>query len=355
MPPPFPLCFLVAAFLFLISGSYACHRRSFLRASPAYPPPAKQCADCHPRCYAEWNRSSHRSAWSDEAYRSRLDEVVVTGCLGCHVPGLMTPHSSAESRPEARVVLFEEGVNCWACHSDACPEVLTDRNDVSPPGDEREPGRCDICHEDTGLEWKSIAKDGSSKDHPLPRCVDCHMPLTKDGEDRVAKGAHRDHSMHLPDAKIRFEIKSLRQTKGGDVKVGVTIFLDGMGHALPTGHYGSKEVRIEAWFDDRTDGRCITRRFFVERKDALRPGENGPYDLFFHRAGRTLHLRAVYRKGGLNDAKDKVLAVLSVSLSKYRSAGTDEREHRTFPDARRPDDLLMGRACPPKGMEGLNN
>ena len=326
-------CFLsrLPAFLFpvllglaWVTGS--CNRDPFLNTSPLYPSSAAHCASCHPRCYDEWKRSAHSDAWLDEDYRSLVEGLEVRACLGCHVPGRVPPY--AQGRPGPREILFEEGVNCTACHYGHCPKTVTapDTPGAPPPssaGGVSTDGLCGACHRETYEEWQALGNAPGKGGASGEGCVSCHMPL---GEDtKRAEGLHRTHALPPPaEGCVRFELLSVTGRREGPRRVEIAVLLRGTGHSLPTGRHGRGHVRLRAWIDGRSEGLLLDRRLFAERGEALRPGRNGPYAFRLPPGGKVLRLEAVLSAGPA-EKRESLLGRLEVPLSGVKAVHSTGR------------------------------
>src|SRR5262245_18407936 len=96
-------------------------RPAFTRAQLLDP---KNCADCHPKHYAEWSASMHAYASKDPVFlamnrrgQEKSGEPLAAFCVNCHAPmavhdGAISDYSQIEALPE-----HLQGVTCYFCHN----------------------------------------------------------------------------------------------------------------------------------------------------------------------------------------------------------------------------------------------
>ena len=306
-------CFLFTTAALTLSGG--CKQAVHLQTSAIRPISSENCSGCHREIFAAWLHSPHRTAWSNEEYRNSLAETGTSACFGCHAPRVLEDGRKAELR-ESNLM---EGVNCLACHGGACPHVTLEgagggMSRVNPPDPvDRRSALCGICHTGTFEEWRDYASAAAAgSDGPPKDCVDCHMGADMDGND------HAGHGFALRYGKnIAIEVSGIEARPGGGHRVEILLCNRVAGHALPSGYYGFKEVRLEVWFGDRTDESVQSRRFFVELKNALQPGWNGPYCFTFEADGDLLH--AQVRRLGPGGKEIAILGAYTAGLREIRS------------------------------------
>lgn len=286
-----PGAWILLALMGTCAGISACSRAPFLKVSSFYPPPGEGCAVCHPACFEEWRSSAHRAAATNPSYQALIGKVDVMECRGCHLPAYAPPLGGAT--PPPREIRSEDGVNCLACHGEACPQVRLEDKDESKAVDQTSPSasvRCGGCHRDTYAEWRALENEARAPGSSAT-CVTCHMPRKNRGEGHAGR-VHRDHSCSgASPLTARLEILHAERTEEGGTRVDVRVHVEGPGHRVPSGHFGRKEVRLEAWMDDRPVTEAKVLRLFVERGEGLKPGWNGPYRLHLARGGKQVHLR----------------------------------------------------------------
>ena len=219
---------------------------------------ASECKSCHSDIYAQWKKSRHANAWSNDLMQAGYIMEPEPFCALCHAPyqeqwaeiqsndewyksqhptngSLLT---SVQKKPEP---LSDEGITCTTCHfrngaivsnkpvSFAAHPVVTD----SFMGTSE---FCKDCHDfpilevhngdvhtsttamqTTYTEWLAWTEDGGQSS-----CQDCHMP----------SGRHTFHGAnHRPLLDNSIAITREQQ---GDVAT-FTISSVGVGHNLPSG------------------------------------------------------------------------------------------------------------------------
>jgi hypothetical protein len=271
------------------------------RTRPPLPTPtglpdlsARTCGACHVEIYREWQASTHRHAWLDDAqFQAELDknrhgapyrtpEGERSGdtswiCVRCHTPlsdqQPQLVRGLAEQRvdrpryvdnPRYDADLQEEAITCAVCH------VRDDGVIVGPYGDTNAPhpvarserlrdgGVCLDCHQaevryddagllcafGTGREWRasSYASEGRA-------CPSCHMPEVErplaSGHPARRTGRHWFGGSLIPKRPdLEAQVAPLRAVYGSGVELtlrradaGLEIVLRNTraGHRVPTG------------------------------------------------------------------------------------------------------------------------
>ena len=215
-----------------------------------------------------------------------------------------------------------EGVNCTACHLAQCPHHSLEDARTLPDTARvlwnRENGSksCGACHQETYQEWLEYTRQCPEGD-PAKTCVDCHMkpisvreirPDQEVASAQILRQArlHHDHSFAPPRLEaLTIEAGPFKSTASGEMEVELYILNHGSGHRIPTGRFGFKEVRLEAWLDKSEPGEVQGKSFYLEMESSLVPGRNGPFTFVFDRGESAFHARVVRR-----DGRGKVIAVL---------------------------------------------
>ncbi len=180
-------------------------------------PSSADCATCHAATHAEWAGSRHAVAASNAIFQASWSERPDGWCLGCHAPlvaqqaelvgGAAIPGVARRQAAPAGD-LWEEGVNCLACHggdgairSATTSAEAEEAHPVQVEPDFGSPTFCATCHQfnfqrhtaalpfsygptpmqDTVAEWRGSGAAARGED-----CAACHFP---DGDHR-APGAH---------------------------------------------------------------------------------------------------------------------------------------------------------------------
>jgi nitrate/TMAO reductase-like tetraheme cytochrome c subunit len=244
-------------------------RGMFTRTESRAAPTAADCERCHQEVVREWRSSLHASAWESPAFQRASAGGRAAECTGCHAPAPV-----AEDRPVAmRELHVAEGVTCTSCHLSPRPDAppLTMRGPVSRtspieihPIIERDPlyrssELCGTCHEGTLREWRAAAEPPGGETKAT--CQGCHMPAVERKVESVhdehaysalfvalgEKAELRRHTFAVPEIgpgdDVRLAVAPVQE--GGRRALEVTVS-NGLPHALPTGSFGRREVRIAA-------------------------------------------------------------------------------------------------------------
>jgi hypothetical protein len=237
--------------------------RTMFFAQVDHPQPvAKDCERCHQEIYREWLGSAHAHAWQSETYQTASSQGRAQSCAGCHVP-----ESVDEKAPiVARDVHLDEGVTCLACHLSTQPGAapLTMRGPASRTSPikihpiiaedplYRSSELCGRCHE---LELSQWRESPDPADGPKPTCQQCHMPS-------VHRKVESVHEGHLA-SRIAYAVgrkQDLRRHAFAvpeDVSKWLSVQVSGrpglarirvenhLPHALPTGAFGRRRIRVE--------------------------------------------------------------------------------------------------------------
>jgi hypothetical protein len=237
--------------------------RTFFSSAGQALPAAEDCERCHQEVYLEWRGSAHARAWRSEAFRAATHDARVDACTGCHAPAPLAAGRPPALRAERR----QEGVTCTTCHLSSDPKAapLTMRGpasrslpvEVHPVIAEdplyRSSELCGGCHEATFAEWQAAA--GARAEAP-ETCQGCHMPSVHRTVESVneavpyspllvaleAEQELRRHLFAVPDGAEEDVVLSLERTA-----TALAVRVDNrLPHALPTGSFGRRELRLFA-------------------------------------------------------------------------------------------------------------
>lgn len=286
----------------------------FFAGGPRALPSAHDCERCHQEIYREWRDSRHAHAFTSDVYRRATHGGTDAPCAGCHAPAPLV----ADSLPQPRLEHRDEGITCATCHMATGKGVapLTMRGPVSRSSPVevhpvivadaayRTSALCGGCHRAAYREWQATAATAPDTE----TCQGCHMPSVhrkvESVNDRLPYSAVlvalekseklRRHRFAVPDdAGKHLELKLVRR---GDV-IEATVHNE-LPHALPTGRFGRREVRLHlAW-----PGGGLDEKLGAQPADPLGAGQS-----------RTIRLRLPPQARG---------AELSVSLQRF-----DHAEH----------------------------
>jgi hypothetical protein len=236
-------------------------RMFFSREATSALPAAADCERCHREVVVEWRASAHARAWSSEAFQSATHAGRAEVCTGCHAPAPL----AASGPPLLRAARHDEGVTCTTCHLSTAPGAapLTMRGpasrslpvEVHPVIAEdplyRSSELCGGCHEATFAEWKASP---APVEDEKETCQGCHMPsvhrTVESVNDEVPYSPLlvaleetqklRRHRFAVPEEADE-EIRLSLERRPGALAVRVENRLP---HALPTGSFGRREVRL---------------------------------------------------------------------------------------------------------------
>jgi hypothetical protein len=226
-------------------------------------PVAEDCERCHQEVYREWLGSGHARAFRNEAFQTASSQARAEACIGCHAPASV----DATAPVEVRTAHLDEGVTCLSCHLSTEPGAapLTMRGPAtrtSPieihPIIAEDPfylssDLCGRCHELELDQWTAADwPEGEEK----PTCQACHMPSVRRKVESVhdehaysaifvAMGREQDlrrHGFAVPeDVADWLELAIERRAGAARIRVA-----NRMPHALPTGAFGRRRIRVVA-------------------------------------------------------------------------------------------------------------
>jgi nitrate/TMAO reductase-like tetraheme cytochrome c subunit len=259
--------------------------RTFFSTESRALPAAADCERCHQEVYREWKDSGHARAWSSEGFQAATHAGRAEPCTGCHAPAPLVQGELPALRGERR----SEGVTCTSCHLSTAQGAapLTMRGpasrslpvEVHPVVAEdplyRSSELCGGCHQATFAEWKAAPPPAEGE---RETCQGCHMPRVHRTVESVNEAVPysallvamedaqdlRRHRFAVPDRSDEELVVSL--ARSGDT---LTVHVENrLPHALPTGSFGRREVRLlAAW-----PGGSREVAFAARPGDALAPG-----------------------------------------------------------------------------------
>jgi len=237
--------------------------RTFFSREGRALPAAADCERCHQEVYLEWRDSGHARAWSSAGFQAATHDGRAEPCTGCHAPAPLVQGQLPALRSERRA----EGVTCTTCHLSTAPGAapLTMRGpasrslpvEVHPVVAEdplyRSSELCGGCHEATFAEWKAAPAPAEGE---RETCQGCHMPQVHRTVESVNEDVPysplfvamektqdlRRHRFAVPDDSDHDLVVSFERS-GGALAVRVENRLP---HALPTGAFGRREVKLFA-------------------------------------------------------------------------------------------------------------
>jgi hypothetical protein len=217
---------------------------------------AASCGECHPRHYQEWQRSAHRSSFTNTLFREEFRHRESPFCARCHSP----------RRDE------NAGIDCAACHvRDGAVLAVSVSGRAPHPSRARAelagPHACARCHQfpfegQPELLLQAAVDEWMQSDHRDESCQSCHMP---------ARGGRHAHDFpggldrELLDGVIRVDAQAV----GREVRF--TLENIRAGHSVPTGDV-FRRIVVRAWpLDDRrAEVRTVLGRTYRFLRDGTR-------------------------------------------------------------------------------------
>jgi hypothetical protein len=284
-------------------------RMFFSRETTSALPAAADCERCHQEVVVEWRASAHARAWTSEAFQAATHAGRAEVCTGCHAPAPL----AASGPPLLRAARHDEGVTCTACHLSTAPGAapLTMRGpasrslpvEVHPVIAEdplyRSSRLCGGCHEGTFAEWKASPAPAEGE---RETCQGCHMPSVHRTVESVNEEVPysplfvamektqplRRHRFAVPDDADEEIVLALGRRKDALV-VRVENRLP---HALPTGSFGRREVKLFV----RWPGGHAEHAFAARPGASLAAGETRTLELPLAAAARRGPLAVALRR-----------------------------------------------------------
>ncbi|MGD9949293.1 MAG: multiheme c-type cytochrome [Desulfobulbus sp.] len=220
-------------------------------------PRASECASCHVQQYREWQVTAHAKASTNTAFQEAAGNPPAEECLQCH-----STLSSQDTVLHARSFNREEGVTCVSCHlvdgKMHGPHPSTALVSPHPIIEDKVtytvPTFCAPCHGETHEQWQK-----ATANQPRPTCQECHQSVV---QRTASQGTNlfsdllvafektlpsQSHDIRLEKMAFFPEIVELTfsPTFSGSAQniLKVTVH-NNLPHDLPTGTYGSKEIRL---------------------------------------------------------------------------------------------------------------
>ncbi|MBX7084227.1 MAG: cytochrome c family protein [Nannocystaceae bacterium] len=230
------------------------------------------CVRCHPLVAQEWQRSQHRSAYSDPEFARVQARERVDVCQPCHAP-------EADPSRVADAAAAEHGVACTSCHvpHDGDGRVLAaPHGGAAPHGLRREvafatAAACAGCHEFDFASQPGQPMQRTISEHRASRfadvsCASCHMPWVGEGDAR-----HRSHDFAASrDPAVLRDAVVVTVARADDSHVRIALAPGAVGHAFPTGDL-FRQLLVEAEGFDHDgdpvayDARVLARHFVSTR------------------------------------------------------------------------------------------
>lgn len=208
---------------------------------------SKECKSCHKEIYAEWEKTRHKVAFTNELYRESHAREPLIWCVNCHAP-LMKLGGNPEKLEDR--VFAEEGISCIVCHKRG-EKILTSRIPTNPKEhsylevkDMKKSEFCENCHQfnfpvgtgnvphkdfnfsnqpmqNTFTEWQLSFFYGKET------CQDCHMKTKTDYKSHSFPGGHNEDYL-----RKTFSAKLNRISTN---ELSLVLSAKRLGHAFPTG------------------------------------------------------------------------------------------------------------------------
>ena len=249
----------------------------FTRSAGRPTPTAADCERCHQEVYREWRASLHAHAWTSEDFQRAAAGGRADECTGCHAAAPV----SADVAPALRQLHVAEGVTCVTCHlspDPAAPPLAMrgPESRTSPvqihPVIERDPlyrasELCGSCHTGAYEEWRAASDPPQGEKQT---CQGCHMPSVR----RTMESVHDEHAYSAifvalgAERELRrhdFAVPRLEAIEGLRVELAsapggaaIARVANELPHALPTGRFGRRELRLVAsWPGGRAERQWV--------------------------------------------------------------------------------------------------
>ena len=259
-PHNFPLSsirnWLLTAFL-LLAGCTSFDHLTRIPPAGETGPKASECGSCQVQQYREWQTTVHAKASTSASFLEAAGNPPEEECLQCH-----SPLGVRDGTMVHRTFNKDEGITCVSCHlvDGAMHGPRGSTALVSPHRIQEDrtayasPSVCAPCHGETLEQWRKATAQQNA-----PTCQECHQGSVQrtvtQGTNLFSnilvafeqKGATRSHDINLermarPPEGITITVPPpLKGPKAAVIEVMVRNMLP---HDLPTGTYGSKEIRL---------------------------------------------------------------------------------------------------------------
>jgi len=253
-------CLVVAAVLVL--GRWRPPSRVPPRAGHSVTPASlsnKDCRDCHPDVWQEWERSGHSKAWANVNVQAAFRFFGYDRkCLSCHAAEPVQWDLSSDQPVSLRQEDRDSGVNCLTCHDLANDlGVAAVRHVAEAPCRpvqtvELSKSRiCGACHDAIYDDWQASRYARENKS-----CQSCHMPTVGEAGRRghVFLGGHDA-------ATVRSGARMICRQEGDELVVAITNHATG--HNFP-GERHNRVLLIEVIQREETGKIALSRQTLVK-------------------------------------------------------------------------------------------
>lgn len=245
-------------------------------------PKASECGACHVQQHQEWQATVHAKAFTSPTFQEAAGNPPEEECLQCH-----SPLGMRDGQMVSRTFNREEGITCVSCHlvGEAMHGPHGSTALVSPHSIQEDrttytsPSLCAPCHGETHEQWQKATAGKTA-----PTCQACHQASI---QRTVTQGTNV-----FSDILVAFEKKETTRShdinleRMAEVPEGITVSVspvppgskatvlevmirNNLPHNLPTGTFGSKEIRLVPVIgDEKRQGVAI-----ASAQQALAPGE----------------------------------------------------------------------------------
>ncbi len=233
---------------------------------------AEECKDCHAPQYAEWRKSRHSLAWSNDFFQHDYKQNRRQWCRNCHIPLRAQQENTAVGRR-----LRSEGITCVTCHVRGDVFYAKSKRPDSPHntvpsasfGNDK---FCEGCHQ---FNFPVFDEHGNFENYsrqpmqntveqfragPFAKthtCRDCHADTP--GKHSYA-GAH--------DLSMLKRALAFSACRSGD-EIVTTLVNKGAGHNVPTGDV-HRHIVVKAWRSNSPDS--LKQAFYGRRFEPLASG-----------------------------------------------------------------------------------
>jgi len=302
------------------------------------------CKECHEKIYEEFENSAHaKSFFNDELHRKIAMHVNSKkyDCASCHMPSANNLNDliSGKAKPDSKNVTHTDAISCYFCHTIAYVKKAHKFNintkakqaknykpsffgGLENPEDSDKHSSlknpiyskvvCTGCHSHKINDYNVTVFKAMDEKQDSKECIECHMPRTNGGVeklDKKARGHHKNHKfMGIRDAKFRatgVDINITLQKNGFDV-----ILKNKMAHPLIIQPARAKYLEIKI----KRDGKIIWQNYTKSPKEDTQ----GYFAYSFKKDGKSIIIPSKATSFSVNNLEAKKTKVLHYHTPKLK-------------------------------------
>ncbi|MDD2463575.1 MAG: multiheme c-type cytochrome [Desulfobulbus sp.] len=296
-------------------------------------PKAIECGACHVQQYQEWQATAHARSYTNAAFKDAAGNPPEEECLQCHSP--LSVHGQ---EVQARSFNREEGVVCISCHlvdgtmhgPHPSTALVSPHPIVEDPITYASPDFCAPCHGETHEQWQK-----ATASQPRPTCQECHQTgvrrTASQGTNLLSNilvSFEKTLPSHSHDIRLEkmasfpemVEVTMMIISSAPAQSILEITVLNNLPHDLPTGTYGSKEIRLLLVADK--EGRSVNGQGIVlsNAAQALASGAKKTIEISIPRAYRARPLNLHLVRISPNDPVRKPLILASFPIPSAQEA-----------------------------------